>query len=87
MKYTYRILYSILFLAFCAPVFAEKFVVDSQDTFDAALASAAENDTIIWKPGLYQDIFMDIGKSNLVVMAEVLGNTKFTGASKSRNRW
>ena len=61
---------------------AEKYTVNSQAEFDDALSSVATSDSIIWKPGIFEDIYMNVNKSNLVILAEVLGNTKFTGASK-----
>ena len=62
--------------------YAEQFLVGSKLEFDQALENAGIEDTIAWKSGLYEDVFMDIDKSNLVIMAEVSGDTKFTGASK-----
>ena len=61
---------------------AEKYIVNSQAEFDDALAMVSTNDSIVWKPGIFKDIYMDVDKNNLVIIAEVLGNTKFTGASK-----
>ena len=57
-------------------------MVDSQTTFDNAHDDAIAGDSIVWGSGTFQDIEMDIGKSNLVIMAEESGETKFTGASK-----
>ena len=61
---------------------AETFMVSSQAEFDAALNNAAANDTIMWKTGIYRDIFMDIRRDNVVILAEVSGDTKFTDASR-----
>lgn len=82
MRYRHLFVVIIVLAGWNTNVLADKFTVDSQETFDDALATVSANDTIVWKPGLYEDIYMDIAKSELVVMAEVLGNTKFTGASK-----
>ena len=65
------------------PMNAGTFTVSSQSEFDDALISATESDTILWKPGIYQDIHMEIDESDLVIMAEVLGQTVFTGASRA----
>ncbi|MFK7774314.1 MAG: chondroitinase-B domain-containing protein [Saprospiraceae bacterium] len=70
----------LLFISFTS--MAEKFMVDSQTTFDNALSNATAGDSIVWESGWFSDIEMDIEKSNLVIMAEELGETKFTGASK-----
>lgn len=75
---------TILFLLFFSfNLMAEKFIVDSQMEFDDALSDANSGDSIVWEAGLFQDIYMNIGKSNLVIMAEELGETKFTGSSKA----
>lgn len=72
-----------LFLIFISfSLTAEKFVVNSQSTFDDAHNDAVAGDSIVWEIGLFQNIEMDIEKSNLVIMAEELGGTRFTGASK-----
>jgi len=57
-------------------------MVNSQTEFNDALSNAVAEDSIVWESGLYADIYMNIGKSNLVIMAEELGETRFTGASK-----
>lgn len=74
----------IIVLVLCAEysVVANKYIVNSQAEFNTALGFATTNDSIVWEPGLYSDIYMNISKSNLVVIAQVLGATKFTGASK-----
>ncbi|MFK8009582.1 MAG: chondroitinase-B domain-containing protein [Saprospiraceae bacterium] len=61
---------------------AEKFIVNSQTTFNNAHSNAVAGDSIVWESGLFQNIEMDIEKSNLVIMAEELGETRFAGASK-----
>ena len=60
---------------------AEVFEVNSQQSFDTSLATVAENDTIAWQDGTYEDIFMNIKTSNLVVMALNPGEVIFTGRS------
>jgi hypothetical protein len=44
--------------------------VNSKESFAAGLGQAAANDTIAWEDGTYEDIFMDIRTSNLVVRAK-----------------
>ena len=61
---------------------AEVFNVTSQQEFDNAHDTAALNDTIVWNSGTYSDIFMDIDNDRLFIMAEELGGTIFTGASR-----
>jgi|GEM_PF-597189 len=63
-------------------LYAETFVVNSQQSFEDALSSAAKGDTILWESGTYADIEMDIEKSNLTISAQVLGATIFSGSSK-----
>ncbi|TRX54873.1 T9SS type A sorting domain-containing protein [Fulvivirga sp. M361] len=72
----------VLVLFVKLPLEAGIFPVSSQSEFNIALTSASENDTILWKSGTYQDIHLEIDESNLVIMAEVLGQTIFTGASR-----
>lgn len=56
--------------------------VSSQQEFDSAHNSAVMSDSIIWRSGTYEDIFMDITKDHLYIGAETLGGTIFTGASR-----
>lgn len=72
---------------FCALLFsievkAEVIYVNSQQAFDNAHDNAGLNDSIVWRSGTYADIFMDIEKDHLFIMAENLGSTIFTGASR-----
>ncbi len=72
---------------FCALLFsievkAEVIYVNSQEAFDNAHDNAGLNDSIVWRSGTYADIFMDIEKDHLFIMAENLGSTIFTGASR-----
>ena len=69
-------------LLFTATLNAEVIYVDSQQEFDAAHDNASMNDTIIWRSGTYSDIDMDISNDDLFIIAEKLGSTIFTGASK-----
>lgn len=82
MRKRYFLLVFVLVVGTSPSIMADKYIVNSQAEFDDALSSAAANDSIVWKPGVFEDIYMDVNKSNLVILAEVLGNTKFTGASK-----
>jgi len=61
---------------------SEIIYVSSQQEFDNAHDNAMPNDSIVWRSGTYSDIFMDIDKDNLFIMAETLGSTVFTGASR-----
>ena len=69
-------------LLFSTSMKAKTIYVSSQQEFDNAHDSAATNDTIVWRSGTYSDIFMDIDKDSLFIMAEQLGSTIFTGASR-----
>ncbi len=61
---------------------AEVFLVSSQQEFDEAHDSALMNDSLIWEADTYSDIYMDISNDHLFVIAETLGKTIFTGASR-----
>ena len=61
---------------------AEVYYASSQQEFDDAHDNAALNDSIIWLSGIYSDIYMNIVKDHLVVAAENLGGTIFTGESR-----
>ena len=61
---------------------AEIFYVSSQAQFDDAHDSSMPNDTIIWRDGIYFDIFMDIEKDRLHIKAETLGQVIFQGSSR-----
>jgi len=56
--------------------------VTSQQEFDQAQSNAAMNDSIVWKSGTYSNIYMNITKDDLVITAESLGETIFTGSSR-----
>ena len=62
---------------------ADVIFVESQQQFEAAHNSASATDSIIWRTGTYSDIDMTITKDDLSIMAEKLGGTIFTGASKA----
>lgn len=68
-----------LFIAFS--VSAKTIEVSSQQEFNKAHSSAVSNDIILWLPGTYSDINMDIKKSNITIKAKLLGKTIFTGES------
>jgi hypothetical protein len=61
---------------------AEVIYVSSQLEFDASHDGAAMDDSIIWRAGTYSDIYMNITKDHLLIAAEELGATIFTGASR-----
>ena len=61
---------------------ANVFYVISTAEFVLAQNSAAEDDSIIWRAGSYSDIFMQIRKDHLFVVAEDFGAVIFTGASR-----
>ena len=74
---------NIFCLLLCsAPMNAAVIYVNSQQEFDNAHDSAAMNDSIIWRSGTYSDIYMNIENNNLLITAETLGSTIFTGASR-----
>lgn len=74
---------STLYLLFSSPTLhAGVIYVTSQQEFDQAQDNAAMNDSIVWKSGTYSNIYMNIDKDHLVITAESLGGTIFTGSSR-----
>ena len=73
----------ITMLFFCFSGFSGTHVVSSKTGFDNAIKTTAPGDTILWKTGVYHDIYMVIGNSQLVIAAEVPGKVIFTGNSKA----
>ena len=73
----------VLLFAFLASISlsAKEIEVSSQVEFENALKSVVENDVIIWLPGTYSDVLMNIGKSKITVRAKLSGETIFTGKS------
>ena len=63
---------------------AETFPVASVTEFYAALDNAEANDSIIWEPGTYSDVYMIVSKNNLYIGAATLGTTIFNGTSRAR---
>lgn len=61
---------------------AEIFRVASQQEFDLAQNNANPDDTILWQSGMYMDIFMEIDKDDLFILAESMGQTIFSGNSR-----
>ena len=59
-----------------------RYNVATESEFKSALSGAVSGDSIVWKSGLYKDVFMDIGVEGLVVTAERSGAVVFSGASK-----
>ena len=82
MKNYFRVVLLVLFSLFALNVINAKDIeVASQTEFDAALKSAKANDAIVWLPGTYSDVLMNVSKSRITVKAKVLGETIFTGRS------
>ncbi len=70
------------FLVFSTKINGAIFFVESQQEFTDAHDNAAMNDSIIWLSGVYPDIYMNIKKDHLNIMADTLGGTIFTGLSR-----
>ena len=66
-----------------SPLLAATIIVDSQESFIAAHANVAANDTIMWADGTYENIRMDIFKDSMTVMSETPGGTIFDGVSRT----
>ena len=56
--------------------------VATQLEFDAAQRLAVVGDVIVWLPGTFKDVYMDVDKSDIIIKAKVLGETIFTGKSR-----
>ncbi len=73
-----------LFLFLSVLVSAQtRFDVSSASEFNAAHVQASAGDTIVWEPGTYTDVRMDIDKDGLIVTAEPYGSALFTGVSRA----
>lgn len=82
-----RIIQFVSTILFCSLLFsvnvkAAVFYVSSQQEFDDAHDNSSMNDSIVWLAGTFSDIYMEIEKDDLTIMAENLGETIFTGASR-----
>ena len=79
-----QLISAIIFLSLTAftGLNAEVTYVGSQQEFDDAHDRSTINDSIIWRSGTYSDIFMDIEKDHILILAEELGSVIFTGASR-----
>lgn len=75
-------LFSLLFLCVLANA-QTRFDVSSKAEFDAAHVQAVAGDSIVWLPGIYSDIRMDIDKDGLIVIAEPFGSVLFKGVSRA----
>lgn len=71
-----------LFLLLSFTAQAKVVYLNSQQDFDQAHDSAAMNDTLVWRSGTYEDIYMNISADHLCIKAETLGGVIFTGASR-----
>ena len=73
----------VLLFAFLASISlgAKEIEVSSQVEFENALKAVAKNDVIVWLPGTYSDVLMNISKSQITVQAKLSGETIFTGKS------
>ena len=71
-------------LLFCCQITLgqTRFDVSSAAEFNSAHGNAITGDSIVWKPGSYANVFMDITKDGLIVTAAVPGTVIFNGASK-----
>ena len=76
---------NLLFLSLCFifSIHAKTIEVSSHEEFKQAQINAVSNDTILWLPGTYKDVFLNITTNNITVQAKELGKTIFTGASKA----
>lgn len=59
-----------------------RYNVSSLSEFKSALSEAVNGDSVVWRSGRYEDVFMDINVEGLVVTAESYGAVIFTGESK-----
>ena len=82
MKSFYYAFFTSVLLLFAVRMEAEMLYVHSQAEFDMAQTNADAGDSIVWLSGTYTDIFMDIDKDGLVIMAETPGAVKFTANSR-----
>lgn len=60
---------------------ANSFQVSSTEEFENAQRDAKPGDSIIWSPGMYQDINLDLKTNDIVFLAAQSGATTFFGSS------
>lgn len=71
----------LLVLFSFSSIYAKDIEVASQEEFNIALKSAQINDAIVWLPGTYSDILLNINRDRITVKAKMIGETIFTGRS------
>lgn len=59
-----------------------RFEVSSESDFHEAQNQANEGDSIVWSPGLYKNVFMEIDVDGLIVTTDASGSVIFSGGSK-----
>ena len=64
-------------------VISAEYMVNSVNSFNAAIVSASQGDTIKWENGTYKDIYLLINKNGITVLAESSGKVVFNGKSRS----
>lgn len=77
-----NIFFLLLLLSSSVLIAQNRYLVASEAEFETALKKAATGDSIVWKSGVYHDVFMDIAVDGLIVTAEKNGAVSFSGASK-----
>jgi hypothetical protein len=82
LKYSILTFLSIVLFSFSSSFSAQTFIVDSQETFNDALGKANSGDTIEWVNGLYENIYLNINKGDVIVKAKERGSVTFTGNSR-----
>lgn len=65
--------------------YAKVFFVESEAAFYDAKDNATANDSIIWRSGVYGNVYLIISKDNLYIGAEELGSVVFNGNSRVRS--
>lgn len=80
MKYLFQ--FAILFLPTLASA-QTRYDVSSLAAFNLAHDQAITGDSIVWAPGTYSNIRMDIEKDGLIITAKPYGTVLFTGVSRT----
>jgi len=84
MRKNKQIVFLLMFCSFVTlKIFSKTIEVSSQEEFIKAQSNAVAKDIILWLPGTYKDIYLNIYKDNITVKTKFLGKTIFTGASKA----
>lgn len=77
-----RLVVCSVFIFVYSQAFSNSYYVDNAEGFKRVLKIAEVDDSIIWKTGSYNNLNLKIANDKLVFLAEVPGETIFSGSSE-----